>query len=112
MKSKTGWIDARPIPGSFVCNIGDMLDRMTGGLYHSTAHRVRSPSQCDRLALPFFFDPNFNAEVKPIALSAAVNDDREERWDRSSVHELSGTYGEYLLSKVSRVFPQLRRKVL
>ena len=25
-----GWIDARPVPGTLVCNIGDMLDRLTG----------------------------------------------------------------------------------
>ena len=35
-----------------------------------------------------------------------------ERWDRSSVHEFRGTYGDYLLNKVSKVFPQLRREVL
>jgi len=37
---------------------------------------------------------------------------KEERWDRASVHEFSGTYGDYLLAKVSKVFPELRRKVL
>ena len=66
VKSRSGWIDAPPLPGSFVCNIGDMLDRMTGGLYRSTPHRVRNPGGQDRLSFPFFFDPNFNAEVKPI----------------------------------------------
>jgi isopenicillin N synthase-like dioxygenase len=112
VKSKSGWIAAEPIPNSFVCNIGDMLDRMTGGVYRSTAHRVKSPSNCDRLSFPFFFDPNFNAEVKPIGIGERFDDDRNERWDRSSVHDFSGTYGDYLLSKVSRVFPQLRREVL
>lgn len=111
VKSKSGWVDAKPIPGSFVCNIGDMLDRMTGGLYRSTAHRVRSPSKQARLSFPFFFDPNFNAEVKPIAISAHIEDDKSERWDLASVHDFSGTYGDYLLSKVSRVFPQLRREI-
>jgi isopenicillin N synthase-like dioxygenase len=112
VKSRSGWIDAPPIAGSFICNIGDMLDRMTGGLYRSTPHRVRNPADHDRLSFPFFFDPNFNAEVKPIEGSRVINDDREERWDRASVHEFSGTYGEYLLGKVSRVFPQLRRDIL
>jgi isopenicillin N synthase-like dioxygenase len=112
VKSKSGWVEARPIPGSFVCNIGDMLDRMTGGLYRSTAHRVKSPSDHNRLSFPFFFDPNFNAEVKPIEVNARLDDDRDVRWDRTSVHEFSGTYGEYLLNKVSKVFPQLQREVL
>ncbi len=31
---------------------------------------------------------------------------------RASVHEFHGTYGDYLLGKVARVFPQLRREVL
>jgi isopenicillin N synthase-like dioxygenase len=112
VKSKSGWVDAKPVPGSFVCNIGDMLDRMTGGLYRSTPHRVRSPSQHARLSFPFFFDPNFNAEVKPIGVNAPIDDDGDERWDLKSVHDFSGTYGDYLLSKVSQVFPQLRREVL
>jgi isopenicillin N synthase-like dioxygenase len=112
VKSKSGWVDAKPVPGSFVCNIGDMLDRMTGGLYRSTPHRVRSPSQHARLSFPFFFDPNYNAEVKPIGVSAPIEDDRDERWDLGSVHDFSGTYGDYLLSKVSQVFPQLRREIL
>lgn len=112
IKSRSGWIEAPPIANSFVCNIGDMLDRMTGGLYRSTPHRVRNQADHDRLAFPFFFDPNFNAEVKAIEGSRVIDDDREERWDRESVHDLSGTYGEYLLGKVLRVFPQLRSEVL
>ena len=36
VKSPDGWISAPPLPNSFVCNIGDMLDRMTAGQYRST----------------------------------------------------------------------------
>ncbi|MDZ8055450.1 MAG: isopenicillin N synthase family dioxygenase [Aulosira sp. ZfuVER01] len=113
VKSKSGWIDAPPIPGSFVCNIGDMLDRMTQGLYCSTPHRVQNLSATNRLSFPFFFDPNFNVEVKPIELNdTVVNDNKDERWDKASVHEFRGTYGDYLLNKVSKVFPELRQTVL
>ncbi|MCI0391082.1 MAG: hypothetical protein MOB07_20235 [Acidobacteria bacterium] len=112
VKSQTRWMDAHPVPGSFVCNIGDMLDRLTGGRYHSTPHRVRNLSNRDRLSFPFFFDPNFNAEVAPIALDESMPDDRDERWDRASVREFRGRYGDYLLSKVAKVFPQLGREVL
>src|SRR5262249_15711864 len=112
VKARSGWVEARPIEGAFVCNIGDMLDRMTGGEYRSTPHRVMNASAHDRLSFPFFFDPNFNAEVKPIELSAPVEEDIDTRWNHASVHDFGGTYGDYLLGKVSRVFPQLRREVL
>jgi isopenicillin N synthase-like dioxygenase len=115
LQVKTGshWIDAPPVPGTFVCNIGDMLDRMTGGLYRSTPHRVRNASAHDRLSFPFFFDPNWDAEIAPIAGTGGVAaDDRSERWDRASVHEFGGTYGDYVLSKVAKVFPTLRETAL
>jgi len=112
VKSRNGWIAAEPIRESFVCNIGDMLDRMTRGIYRSTPHRVKSPINQDRLSFPFFFDPNFNSQVQPIELDSRLDDDRDERWDRASVHEFRGTYGEYLLGKVAKVFPQLRREVM
>jgi isopenicillin N synthase-like dioxygenase len=111
VKTKSHWITAPPIPNSFVCNIGDMLDRMTAGHYLSTPHRVRNLAGHNRLSFAFFFDPNFNAEVRPIKIDAEVNENKQERWDRASVHEFRGTYGDYLLSKVSKVFPQLRRGV-
>jgi isopenicillin N synthase-like dioxygenase len=34
------------------------------------------------------------------------------RWDGQNLHAFTGTYGDYLLSKVSKVFPELRREVL
>ncbi|WP_165073178.1 isopenicillin N synthase family dioxygenase [Paludisphaera rhizosphaerae] len=114
VKSRSQWVPAPPLPGSFVCNIGDMLDRMTGGLYRSTPHRVRNPAPRDRLSFPFFFDPSFDAPVRPIAIPGCspIADDRDERWDRASVHAFQGTYGDYLLAKVGKVFPELRASVL
>lgn len=109
VKTPRGWTDAPPLPGTFVCNLGDMLDRMTGGRYRSTPHRVRNASGRSRFSWPYFFDPNFGARVNPLpgALTRPAGQDAAERWDRASVHELSGTYGDYLLSKVSKVFPEL-----
>jgi isopenicillin N synthase-like dioxygenase len=113
VKSQGQWIPAPPIPGSFICNIGDMLDRMTAGRYRSTPHRVKNVARRDRLSFPFFFDPNWFARVGPIEMpdDRLVAADREERWDRTSVHEFGGTYGDYVTAKVSKVFPQLFRKV-
>ncbi|NMO19887.1 isopenicillin N synthase family oxygenase [Pyxidicoccus fallax] len=114
VKTPRGWVEAPPLPGTLVCNIGDMLDRMTGGAYRSTPHRVKNVSGRDRLSFPLFFDPDFAAEVKPLprAAGASVDEDRARRWDGTSVHAFQGTYGDYLLGKVSKVFPQLVRRVL
>lgn len=113
VKGQNGWIPAPPISGTLVCNIGDMLDRLTGGLYRSTPHRARNVSGRNRLSFPFFFDPGFDAEIVPLPeRAAAIADDRETRWDKQSVHAFRGTYGDYLLEKVSRVFPELRREVI
>jgi isopenicillin N synthase-like dioxygenase len=106
-----GWIDAPPIPGTFVCNLGDMLERMTGGRYRSTPHRVRNPSDGDRLSFPFFFDPGWDAEVLPVPGLDDQPAPSRERWDGEDPAALSGTYGDYLWTKVGRVFPDLRRRL-
>lgn len=112
VRTPRGWIDAPPIDGALVCNIGDMLDRLTGGEFRSTPHRVRNTSGRSRLSFPFFFDPDFAAEILPLPRSdRPIADDHAERWDRASVHLFEGTYGEYLLGKVGRVFPELQALV-
>ena len=113
VKSQSHWIEAPPVDNSFVCNIGDMLDRMTGGLYKSTLHRVKCQTKGNRLSYPFFFDPSFNAEVRAIEnCGSSLADDKDERWDKSSVHAFSGTYGDYLMRKLSKVFPDLHNKII
>jgi isopenicillin N synthase-like dioxygenase len=108
VRGRDGWIDVPALPGVLVCNIGDMLDRMTGGRYRSTPHRVRNAGDRDRLSFPFFFDPGWDARVRPVPLAgAAPSDDAGSRWDGTSVHGWEGTYGDYLLGKVGKVFPQL-----
>ena len=111
VRGPRGWIAAPPLPDAFVVNLGDMLERMTGGRYRSTPHRVRNTSGADRLSFPLFFDPAWDAKVRPIPGHDGPVDDAA-RWDGRSVHTWSGTYGDYLLDKVGRVFPDLGRDVL
>ncbi len=109
--TRAGWIDAPPLSESFVCNIGDMLDRATGGHYRSTPHRVRlNASGRHRLSFPLFLDPDFDARIEPIR--PPETDDADTRWDASSVHAFEGTYGDYVMAKVGKVFPELKQRVL
>ncbi len=52
------WIDAPPIEGTYVVNIGDMMARWSNDRYKSTPHRVISPLGVDRYSMPFFAEPN------------------------------------------------------
>ena len=113
VKSRSRWVAAPPVANSFVCNIGDMLDRMTRGLYRSTPHRVRNRAARARLSFPFFFDPGFFSQVRPIDIPGRTRPvgDEANRWDQADVHAFEGTYGDYILNKVSKVFPGLRKSL-
>jgi isopenicillin N synthase-like dioxygenase len=109
VKSREEWIEAPPVDGTLVCNIGDVLDRLTGGWYRSTPHRVRNSSGHARLSFPLFFDPDFDAEMQalPTVEARGPNGSNSLRWDDADLHAFTGTYGSYLIDKVSKVFPQL-----
>lgn len=109
IKTKNGWISAPFIKETFVCNIGDMLERLTRGLYKSTPHRVLNTSGKDRYSYPLFFDPGFATVINPLPIHEQnLNESSLDRWDLANVHEFQGTYGDYIMGKVAKVFPNLK----
>ena len=110
VRTRGTWVDVPADPAVFVVNIGDMLEKMTGGRYVSNPHRVRNVSSHDRLSFPLFVDPSWAARVTPLPEAAVGRDaptDDGGRWDGQSVHAWEGVYGDYLSAKVAKVFPQL-----
>lgn len=67
------WIEAKPIPGTFVVNLGDCLQAWTKGLYRATRHRVRRSINTDRYSVPFFFNPKGDCLIEPIETNATKN---------------------------------------
>jgi isopenicillin N synthase-like dioxygenase len=114
VKRGSEWLDVPYVPNSFVVNVGDMLERLTSGRYVSALHRVINSSGRTRISMPFFFDPAFDAVLQPIANVGprVARANLIERWDGLDLREVRGTYGEYLIGKVSKVFPHLGREHL
>ncbi|KAF9454785.1 Clavaminate synthase-like protein [Macrolepiota fuliginosa MF-IS2] len=94
------WITADPIPGCVVCNIGEMWETWTNGLYRSTLHRVVHRGSNYRI--PFFFEPNFDALVKPLDAARRICD-TQNRDKREPLREPI-VYGEFLKGKVGGNF--------
>jgi isopenicillin N synthase-like dioxygenase len=62
------WIEAPPIEGTLVVNVGDLLERWTDGAFRSTPHRVINSSGKERLSLVLAFDPEPEAEIDAKAI--------------------------------------------
>ena len=106
VRTDDGWIEVPPEEGTLVVNVGDMLDRLTAGRWRSAPHRVRNPAPEDRYSWPLFFDPAFDARIEPLP-GFDPPDIRPARWDGLDLAGIEGPYGDYLLGKVGKVFPDL-----
>ena len=77
------WLAVNPPPGSFVVNVGDMLQRLTNNVLRSTTHRVVNPpserARHARFSMPFFlhFNPDFLIRTLPGCVSAQRPDTYE-----------------------------------
>lgn len=58
------WIDVPPIAGTFVVNIGDLMQRWTNDFYVSTLHRVVNTNAAARVSNSFFVYPDVHAEIR------------------------------------------------
>jgi isopenicillin N synthase-like dioxygenase len=93
--SRGVWIPVPPIPGAFVINLGDLMQRWTNDRWVSTLHRVVNPPPEEgglarRQSLAFFHQPNWSAEI--VCLEACLEQGEKPQYEPV----LSGPY---LMSK-------------
>jgi len=95
------WVEAPPIPGTFVINIGDMLESWTNGIYKATLHRVVNRGR-ERYSIPFFAAVDQDTKVEP--LPQFVSDDRPCAYAPLVA-------GEHLLTQMVRDFSYMRERI-
>ncbi|MBK8159673.1 MAG: isopenicillin N synthase family oxygenase [Rhodospirillaceae bacterium] len=65
-----GWIDAPPLRGSFIINVGELLEMASSGYLRATVHRVTTPpAGTDRLSIAFFLGARLDSVVPVLTLS-------------------------------------------
>lgn len=101
------WVDAPPVEGSFVVNIGELLEYATGGYLKATNHRVISPAAPDeRISVPFFFNPALDKRLPLIQLPPALA--AEARGVTADpANPIHALYGENALKSRLRAHPDV-----
>ncbi|RZC77625.1 hypothetical protein C5167_001924 [Papaver somniferum] len=66
IRNKGEWVTVKPLHNAFIANIGDVMEILTNGLYHSVEHRGRINSTKERLSVATFHYPKLDSEIGPL----------------------------------------------
>ena len=102
MNAADEWVAAPPIPGSFIVNIGDLLEGWTNGRFKATQHRVVNTGK-ERYSMPLFFSVDYHTVVEP--LPEFVSDENPARYGRIVA-------GDHFAGFEIQLRKHLRRKVV
>ncbi len=102
MNAADEWVEAPPIEGAFIVNVGDLIEGWTNGLFKATQHRVVN-TRVDRYSLPLFFAVDYHTEVAP--LPQFVSEANPSRYNRIVA-------GDHLAGFSLNACKHLRKRVL
>lgn len=92
------WVPVTIIEGAIICNVGDMLQRLTNGILPSTTHRVVNPpapySHQSRYSIPFFL--HFNPDVLITPLTSCISAENPVKYEPI-------TANDYLLERLREI---------
>ena len=98
---------AKPIPGTVLINIADLLQRLTNDRCKSTLHRVVSPKVDGDLAparhsIPFFIHPNSETIIDPVTLTP--NEEKHYKPINAGEWRIWNTTKNYSLEPAAKVY--------
>ncbi len=79
MNAADEWVEAPPIPGTFIVNVGDTLEAWTNGRFKATQHRVVNSGK-ERFSIPLFFSADYATVIEP--LPQFVSPDNPPRYSK------------------------------
>ena len=113
------WISVPPPSLSeniLVCNIGECAEMASSGYFRATPHRVKIvPSGSSRrISVPFFWNPNLAAVVRPLELPESLLWDRSPVdgmfWKRPDDNAMLEQYGNNAFKSLARSHPEVFRR--
>ena len=84
------WLPVTPPEGAIICDTGDMMSALTGGILPATTHRVVNPeggADGGRLSMPFFMHPHPNATLAPSTVARDGKRDLNLDGEALTAHE-------------------------
>ncbi len=101
MNGEGAWIDAPPIEGAFVINIGDMLEAWSNGTFVATSHRVRKVKE-ERYSFPYFATCDYHTIVSP--LPQFVTAEKPAKFKPL-------VSGDHLFAQTAQTFSYLKKRI-
>ncbi|TDZ99010.1 2-oxoglutarate-dependent ethylene/succinate-forming enzyme [Mycobacteroides salmoniphilum] len=99
------WLNAPGRAGAFIVNIGELLERASGGYLRATRHRVTLTGE-PRISVAYFFNPRLDAQIPTLDLPPELRD-RARGVTADPADPIHATYGENAWKSRLRAHPDV-----
>ncbi len=92
------WIDVQPIHRALVVNTGDMMQVWSNDRYRAALHRVAPQTSRARYSLPYFYNPSYGTDYRPLPGSVVEGDAPHYRtinWGAFRQARADGDFADY-----------------
>jgi isopenicillin N synthase-like dioxygenase len=88
------WHFIPPRKGTFVINIGDMIQVWSNDKYKAPLHQVQANASTERYSAPFFYNPSYESNVFPLVQEGEETKYKTINWGEFRVKRFAGDYAD------------------